>query len=84
MSKHRIGNEKDGYKDIPFTDEENATQNVLEAAHLADLPKQQAHANIQALETMPRRVREALLALGTEDQVIRDEDAAIVSERSKL
>ena len=36
------------------------------------------------LETIPRRIRENLIALGTEDQVVIDEDAAIAVEREKL
>jgi hypothetical protein len=39
---------------------------------------------ISRLETMPRRVRENFIALGATDQVIIDEEAAIVTERAKL
>jgi hypothetical protein len=39
---------------------------------------------IERLETVPRRIRENLIALGTEDQVVIDEDAAIAVEREKL
>jgi len=39
---------------------------------------------IEHLETIPRRIRENLISLGTEDQVVIDEDAAIAVEREKL
>ena len=39
---------------------------------------------IERLETIPRRIRENLISLGTEDQVVIDEDAAIAVEREKL
>ena len=39
---------------------------------------------IEQLETIPRRIRENLIALGTEDQVVIDEDAAIAEKRELL
>jgi hypothetical protein len=39
---------------------------------------------IELLETIPRRIRENLIALGTEDQVVIDEDAAIAEQRELL
>ena len=41
-------------------------------------------AEIENLETIPRRIRENLIALGTEDQVVIDEDAAIAVQRELL
>ena len=43
-----------------------------------------AQQEIRQIETMPRRIREALIALGTTDQVIINEDDAIKVERAKL
>jgi hypothetical protein len=53
-----------------WTDEYNAYKAVMD--------------EIERLETIPRRIRENLIALGTEDQVVIDEDAAIAVEREKL
>jgi len=39
---------------------------------------------IERLETVPRRIRENLISLGTEDQVVIDEDAAIAEQRELL
>ena len=39
---------------------------------------------IERLETVPRRIRENLISLGTEDQVVIDEDAAIAEQRKLL
>ena len=63
--------EKPSDEDIAtWTDEYNAYKAVMD--------------EIERLETIPRRIRENLISLGTEDQVVIDEDAAIAVEREKL
>ena len=69
---------------IPFTEEEERARDAVEAAELELAPKYEALGKILKLETIPRRIRENLIALGTKDQVVIDEDAAIATERGKL
>ena len=69
---------------IEFTDEEERAQDAVEAAELEKAPKYEALGKIRKLETIPRRIRENLIALGTKDQVVIDEEAAIATERDKL
>jgi hypothetical protein len=69
---------------VPFSQAEEDARDAEEAAWEADAVPRNAMAEIRRLETVPRRIRESLIALGTEDQVILDEDAAIATERGKL
>ncbi len=69
---------------IPFTEEEERARDAVEAAELELAPKYEALGKILKLETIPRRIRENLIALGTKDQVVIDEEAAIATERGKL
>jgi len=69
---------------VAFTSDEETEQDAVEAAWEADAIPRAAKAEIERLETVPRRIRENLIALGTEDQVVIDEDAAIAVEREKL
>jgi hypothetical protein len=69
---------------IPFTEDEEAARDAEEAAWEADAIPRAAMVEIARLETIPRRIRENLISLGTEDQVVIDEDAAIAVEREKL
>ena len=68
----------------PLTAEEEIRRNAEEAEWEAGAVDRAVRVNINGLETTPRRVRESLIALGTTDQFIIDEDAAIVTERAKL
>jgi hypothetical protein len=69
---------------IAFTDEEETAADSEDAALEASAASRNAKYQIREIETVPRRIRESLIALGTEDQVILDEDAAIATERGKL
>ena len=69
---------------IEFTDEEERAQDAVDASELELAPKYEALGKIRKLETIPRRIRENLIALGIKDQVVIDEDAAIAVERDKL
>ena len=69
---------RSGWQGQELTDEQIATAVSEYALYKAVMDE------IERLETVPRRIRENLIALGTEDQVVIDEDAAIAVEREKL
>ena len=71
-------------KEVPYTSEEETDRDEVEAAAAALAPKYAAIGKINKLETIQRRIRENLIALGTKDQVVIDEEAAIAIERDKL
>ena len=73
-----------GQANVQFTADEETEFDNLAVAEAAGRAKQTIRYAILKLETMPRRVRENLIALGTKDQVVIDEDAAIATERGKL
>ena len=73
-----------GQVNVQFTDEEEKEFDDSAIAEASGRSKQIIRHAILKLETMPRRVRENLIALGTKDQVVIDEDAAIATERGKL
>jgi hypothetical protein len=90
MRKHRVGNEKDGYQDIPFTAEEEAEWDAQEAAALANAPREAALAEISRLESTitPRRLREASADTAAGSAAgrtwLKEVDALIAAERAKL
>lgn len=63
---------------------EDKTQRKWNGVDWVEIEAEVIKVAIRKLETIPRRIRESLIALGTEDQVILDEDAAIATERGKL
>ena len=54
------------------------------AKQTADINTQIALNKINELETVPRRIRESLIATSSADKHVIDEDAAIAIERGKL
>ena len=85
------GRDPADFPKVQYTEEEEEAADVLLAkttkeveAYIADAPKRAIRKAITKIETIPRRIRESLIALGTEDQVIIDEEAAIATERGKL
>jgi hypothetical protein len=52
MRKHRIGNKSDGYKDIPYTAEEEAARDAEEADIAVAKPMQDWDAEMQASDTI--------------------------------
>ena len=81
-AKVGLGNVPNGL--VAFTDEEETAADSEDAALEASAASRNAKYQIREIETVPRRIRENLIALGTEDQVVIDEDAAIAVEREKL
>ena len=69
---------------VPFTEAEEDARDAEEAAWEDDAVPRNAMAEIRRLETIPRRIRENLISLGTEDQVVIEEDAAIADQRKLL
>jgi len=84
MARHRRVLSPAGAEIVPFTAAEEAEQDAVEAAWEADAIPRAAMAEIERLETIPRRIRENLISLGTEDQVVIEEDAAIADQRKLL
>ena len=71
-----------GIDNRQFTQEEEEVHDAMEAAHIAGASARSAMRKIKELETLPRRTRERLAALG--DQYSIDEESKIATERGKL
>jgi hypothetical protein len=78
------------HKDLIWVDvaDDTSTEDTYENGAVVKKPapteEEIAMSKIISLETIPRRIRENLIALGTEDQVVIDEDAAIAVQRELL
>jgi predicted GIY-YIG superfamily endonuclease len=60
------------------------TVRSLTAQELADEATEAVKQEIALLETVPRRIRESLIATGSADQGLIDEEASILIKRTKL